>query len=205
MHRAYNILHTITWISCLHCINLLIKPILPYTQYMNSYNTLVYCFLSMAQLVHDAPLIRMDTSLPTLDGLMRNSYLVSGTQVLEPSITSSCTILHSYRLHPISVLLSMQGSVFWLLGTVVQCGVPLYVRLGGIALEIPVASKLGTPCISSPSLMQLEATICGWSYQLSYCKNCIGEPCNPAQLLYPAQPPIHWMAVDKWTISAWNK
>ena len=95
---------------------------------------------------------------------MRNRHLLPGTQVLESSITSSCTIIHSYRLHPISALLSMQGSVFWL---VVQCGIPMYVRLGekgyslSMALEIPVASKLGTPGIWPPSLMPLGATICG--------------------------------------------
>ena len=43
-----------------------------------------------------------------------------------------------------------QGPVFWLLGAVVQCGVPMYVQLGGkgcslsMAIEIPLASKLGT-------------------------------------------------------------
>ena len=107
----------------------------------------------MAQLVHDSPLIRMDTSLPTLSGLGRNGYLLSRTQALESSITSSYTILHSYRLCPFSVLLSMQGSVLWLLGTAVQCGV---VRLGvkgcsiSMALEIPVASNLGTPRYFAP-------------------------------------------------------
>ena len=50
----------------------------------------------------------------------------------------------------------MQGPVFWLLGTVVQCGVPMYVCLGGkgyslsMALEIPVASKLGTSKYFTP-------------------------------------------------------
>ena len=154
-HSAYNTMHMITWISCLHCINPLIKPIPPppppYTHSTWIVATLVYCFLSMAQLVHDAPLIRIDASLLTLCGLVRNRYLLPGTQVLESSITSSCTIPNSYRLCPISFL-SMQESVFWLLGTVVQCGVPIYVQLGSfsMALEIPVASMLGTPRYFTP-------------------------------------------------------
>ena len=65
------------------------------------------------------------------------------------------------------LFLSMQESVFWLLGTVVQCGVPIYiyVRLGGkgcslsMALEIPVASKLGTPQVFCPQAS------CNWKPQ----------------------------------------
>ena len=133
LHSAYNTMHMITWISCLHCINPLIKPIPPppppppYAQYTNSCNTLVYCFPSVAQLVHDAPSIRMDTSLPTLSGLVRNGYLLPGTQVLESSIMSSCTILHSYRLCPISFYQCRdQCSGYWVqwysVGFLCMCG-----------------------------------------------------------------------------------
>ena len=121
---------------------------------------------------------------------MRNGHLLPGTQVLESSITSSCTIIHSYRLHPISALLSMQGTVFWL---VVQCGVPMYVRLGGkgyslsMALEIPVASKLGTPRYFTPKPHAIGSHNLWLIISIVPLKNCIGEPWNPAQL--PKQPP----------------
>ena len=121
---------------------------------------------------------------------MRNGHFLPGTQVFESSITSSYTIIHSYRLHPISALLSMQGSVFWL---VVQCGVPMYVRLGGkgcslsMALEIPVASKLGTPRYFAPKPHAIGSHNLWLIISMVLLKNCIGEPWNPAQL--PKQPP----------------
>ena len=120
-------------------------------------------------------------------------------------ILHNCTITHSYRLHPISALLSMQESVFWL---VVQCGVPMYVRLGGkgcslsMALEIPVASKLGTPRVFWPQAS------CNWEPQFvadhingpieKLCRRTM-EPCTTTK-----QPPSLDI-VDKSTISAWNK
>ena len=115
----------------------------------NCIHELLYVFENSAQrehtIVHDAPLIVIDTSLPTLGGLVRNRYVLPGTQVLESSkIMSSYTILHSYRLCPISFYQCKdQCSGYW-----VQCGVPIYVRFGGkgiMVLEIPLASKLGTP------------------------------------------------------------
>ena len=123
---------------------------------------------------------------------MGNGHLLPGTQVLESSITSSCTIIYSYRLHPISALLSIQGSVFWL---VVQCGVPMYVRLGGkgyiaflyMALEISVASKLGTPRYFAPKPHAIGSHNLWLIISMVLLKNSIGEPWNPAQL--PKQPP----------------
>ena len=121
---------------------------------------------------------------------MRNGHFLPGTQVLVSSITSSCTIIHSYRLHPISALLSMQGSVFWL---VMQCGVPMHVRLGGkgcslpMALEIPVASKLGTPRYFAPKPHAIGSHNLWLIISMVLLKNCIREPWNPAQL--PKQQP----------------
>ena len=99
-------------------------------------------------------------------------------------------ILIGYALQ--YLFLSMQGSVFWLLGTVVQCGVPIYVQLGGkgcslsMVLEIPVASKLGTPRYFAPKPHAIDHNL--WLIiSMVLLRNCIGEPWNPAQL--PKQPP----------------
>ena len=87
----------------------------------------------------------------------------------------------------------MQGSVFWLLDTVVQCGVPIYVRLGGkscslsMALEIPVASKLGTPRNFVPKPHAIGSCNLWLIISMVLLENGIGEPWNPAQL--PKQPP----------------
>ena len=91
------------------------------------------------------------------------------------------------------LFLSMQGSVLWLLGTVVQCGVPIYVRLGGkgcslsMALEIPVASMLGTPRYFTHKPHAIGSHNLWLIISMVLLQNRIGEPWNPAQL--PKKPP----------------
>ena len=127
----------------------------------------------MAQIVHDAPLIRIDTSLPTRGGLVRNGYLLPGTQVLESSITSSCIILHSYRLRPtVSLFINAGISVLVIgySGTVWDSYIcaawrerlqPFYGLRNPCGFKVENPPGISPPGISPPSLMQLGATICG--------------------------------------------
>ena len=120
---------------------------------------------------------------------MRNGYLLSEAKILEFSITSSCFIL--IALCPISVLLLMQRLVFWLVVSTV--GIPRYVQLGRkscsicVVLEIPVASKLGTPRYFAPKPHVIRRHNLRLIISMVLLQNRIWESWNPTQL--PKQPP----------------
>ena len=62
-----------------------------------------------------------------------------------------------------------------------------FIRIVRMALEIPMASKLGTPRYFAPKPQAIGSHNLWLIISMVLMKNCIGEPWNPAQL--PKQPP----------------